>query len=126
MSHPLSEIHESSPRSLALSEMGSEVDVDQSLNLNSFDQSEPRKSFDQSESRKFDQSEFDHVTYVANSIVNQSILKARLEVADDDVITDSNDVITDESSNDVISDSGTDSFSEQMVSRFIIRVQYCI
>ena len=71
-----SEAEAATPRSLALSEMGSEVDVDQSMNLSS------GTAF--------------HDGYKSVSLVNNS----RIEL---------------ETNDDNISDSGTDSFSEQMV-----------
>ena len=85
-----------SPRSLALSEMGSEVDVDHSLNISSFISGSLKTGSDETGCKFIS---------VANTIVNQSIIKARLQIENDDVI----------------SDSGTDSFSEQMVSSIHFR-----
>ena len=99
------------PRSLALSEMGSEVDVDQSLNISSFAIATAcNNEVNCNGIPATDFQEITDVTDLSRAIVSESIDHARVEVSvnhmNDMTLNDLNDR----------SDSGTDSFSEQMVS----------
>ena len=94
------------PRSLALSEMGSEVDVDQSLNISSFAIA-TNNEISCNGIPATDFQEITDVTDLSRAIVSESIDHARVEVSVNHMtLNDLNDR----------SDSGTDSFSEQMVS----------
>ena len=102
------------PRSLALSEMGSEVDVDQSLNISSFAIAASNTGMNCNGIPATDFQEITDVTDLSRAIVSESIDHARVEVSvnhmNDMTLNDLNDR----------SDSGTDSFSEQMVSPILV------
>ena len=90
--------------------MGSEVDVDQSLNISSFAIAASNTGMSCNGIPATDFQEITDVTDLSRAIVSESIDHARVEVSvnhmNDMTLNDLNDR----------SDSGTDSFSEQMVS----------